>query len=195
MKYGKQVSAGGVLFRAAGAGYEVAVIRLKRGEVFALPKGLVDEGETPEEAALREVREETGMEGELVAPLGYIRYYYYSREEDTRYFKLVHFFLIRYRAGSEEEHDWEVEGVEWLPLEEALRSLSYKGERDVLRRAWEYLEGDGAAVRAAPGGDRDEAPGKKTGTVEGGMPGGKGGEGNGEGRGAAPGRGGEDGAR
>ncbi len=141
MKYGKQVSAGGVLFRPADGGYEVAVIRLSGGKVTALPKGLVDRGESPEETALREVREETGMEGELVAPLGYIRYYYYSKEEDTRYFKLVHFYLLRYRGGSERDHDWEVEGVEWMPLKEALQTLSYKGEREILERARDILEG------------------------------------------------------
>lgn len=140
MKYGKQVSAGGVLFRPADGGYEVAVIRLSGGKVTALPKGLVDPGESPEETALREVREETGMEGEIVAPLGYIRYYYYAREEDTRYFKLVHFYLLRYRGGSGKNHDWEVESVEWMPLEEAVRSLSYKGEREILERAVKVLE-------------------------------------------------------
>ncbi|MGQ9474916.1 MAG: NUDIX hydrolase [Actinomycetota bacterium] len=151
MKYGKQVSAGGILFRPAEGGFEVALIRLKGGKVYALPKGLVEEGEDPLETALREVREETGMAGEPVAPLGYVRYYYYSREEDTRYFKLVHFYLLRYREGSEKDHDWEVEGVEWVPLERALRSLSYKGEREILEKAAAILEGFASDGREGAG--------------------------------------------
>lgn len=144
VKYGKQVSAGGVLFRPHDGDVEVALIRLKGGKVYALPKGLVEEGEDPEKTAVREVQEETGMVGEPVAPLGYVRYYYYSREEDTRYFKLVHFYLLRYREGSEKDHDWEVEGVEWMPLERALRSLSYRGEREILEKAAAILRGSGA---------------------------------------------------
>lgn len=151
MKYGKQVSAGGVLFRPVDGGFEVALIRLKGGKVYALPKGLVEEGEDPLETALREVREETGMAGEPVASLGYVRYYYYSREEDTRYFKLVHFYLLRYREGSEKDHDWEVEGVEWVPLERALRSLSYKGEREILEKAAAILEGFASDGREGAG--------------------------------------------
>jgi 8-oxo-dGTP pyrophosphatase MutT (NUDIX family) len=145
MKYGRQISSGGVLYRPAGDGYEVALIKVKGGEVYALPKGLIEKGEDPETAALREVREETGMAGEMVAPLGYIRYYYYSRDEDKRYFKLVHFFLLRHAGGSESEHDWEVEGVEWVPAGEAPRLLAYKGEQEIAERALGLLkdsEGD-----------------------------------------------------
>lgn len=145
MQYGKQVSSGGVLFRPAGDGFEVALIKVKGGKAYALPKGLIDEGESPEETALREVREETGMQGEIAAPLGYIRYYYYSREEDKRYFKLVHFFLLRYLGGSERDHDREVEGVEWVAAGEAARLLAYKGEREVMRRALDFLARGGKA--------------------------------------------------
>lgn len=135
MRYGRQISSGGVLYRQADSGYEVALIKVKGGEVYALPKGLIDTGESPEEASLREVREETGMVGDIVAPLGYTRYYYYARDEDTRYFKLVHFFLLRYASGSGSDHDWEVDGVEWVPASQAPRLLSYKGEKDVMERA------------------------------------------------------------
>ncbi len=136
---GRQISAGGVLYRMGADGPEVALISLKEGRVWALPKGIMDKGEEPEEAALREVREETGMEGGIVAPLGYIKYFFYSRDDDTRYFKLVHFFLMRYLSGSEEDHDWEVEAVQWFPLPEAMKLASYKTERDILKKAGELL--------------------------------------------------------
>jgi 8-oxo-dGTP pyrophosphatase MutT (NUDIX family) len=140
MKYGREISAGGVLYRPAGKSYEVALIRPKGKNVEALPKGLIDEAEKAEATALREVREETGMLGELEAPLGSIDYYYYSKERDTRFFKLVYFFLLRYAGGSERDHDWEVEEVGWVPIEEAVRSLSYNGEREVMQRALDTLK-------------------------------------------------------
>ncbi len=138
-KKGRQVSAGGVLYRMGESGPEVALISVRDGKVWALPKGVVDKREKPEQAALREVREETGMDGGIVAPLGYIKYFFYSPGDDTRYFKLVHFFLMRYLAGSEEDHDWEVEAVAWFPLPEALKLASYKTEREILKKASDLL--------------------------------------------------------
>ncbi len=132
---GRQISAGGVLYRIGETGPEVALISVQEGRVWALPKGIVEKGEKPEQAALREVGEETGMEGVVVAPLGYVKYFYYSHDDDTRYFKLVHFFLMRYLAGKPEDHDWEVEAVEWFPLPEAIKLASYKTERETLEKA------------------------------------------------------------
>ncbi len=140
MKYGRQVSAGGVLFRpSAGGGYEIALIKPRGKKAYALPKGLVEEGEEPERAALREVEEETGMRGEITDYLGYVKYYYYSKEEDTRYFKLVHFYLMRWTGGMDKDHDWEVEGVEWVPLEKAVGMMSYRGEREIVEKAAQRL--------------------------------------------------------
>ncbi len=101
--------------------------------VLALPKGHVDEGETAEQAALREVREETGMTGELVEELGEVRYWY--QRSGRKIAKLVTFFLFEYRSGSAADHDGEVEEVRWLPLDEAARELTYKGERQMVERA------------------------------------------------------------
>ncbi len=135
----REISAGGVLYRRSENGPEVACIVLKGGKVLALPKGLIDPGEAPEEAAAREVAEETGMRGIPEAPLGYIKYGYRDPRRDLRIFKLVHFFLFRYEAGDPRDHDAEVEEVRWLPMEEAAEKLSYRGERETVRRALELL--------------------------------------------------------
>ena len=128
------MSAGGVLVRDGEVAAIVPVRRAAGGrKVLALPKGHVDPGETPEQAALREVREETGMTGELIEQLGEVRYWY--QRGGRKIPKLVTFFLFEYRSGSDADHDTEVEEVRWLPLEDALTELSYKGEREMVERA------------------------------------------------------------
>jgi 8-oxo-dGTP pyrophosphatase MutT (NUDIX family) len=104
-----------------------------RDETLALPKGHPDDGESPAAAALREVREETGVEAELVERLGDIRYWY-SRQGE-RVMKMVTFFLLRYRSGNLADHDHEVEEALWIPLEEAPGRLAYKGEREMAESA------------------------------------------------------------
>ena len=126
-------SAGGVVVR----GDDVAVIVPKRrgnpdGKVLGLPKGHLDGDETEVEAAVREVREETGVVAEPVAKLGEIRYRYERRGEPID--KRVVFYLLEYRSG-ELSHDHEIEEVHWMPIEEALHALSYSGEREMVARA------------------------------------------------------------
>ena len=121
----------------------VAVIRPggKPDGVWALPKGLIGAGERPDETALREVGEETGLTGRLVDKLGDVRYTYTWAGE--RVFKVVSFYLLRYRRGRIGDvppaHAHEVADVRWLPLDEAPRLLAYGGERDMVRRAIEAL--------------------------------------------------------
>jgi 8-oxo-dGTP pyrophosphatase MutT (NUDIX family) len=120
----------------------VAAIRPRGADgVWALPKGNLDAGESPAEAALREVREETGVEGRLVEKLGDVRYVYSRRGE--RVFKVVSFFLLRAGRGRIGEIDermrLEVAEARWLPLDEAPRLLSYGGERQMAVRARERL--------------------------------------------------------
>lgn len=134
----KQVSSGGVIFRKGEGGIEVALIKVK-GERWALPKGLVDKGEDLADTAIREVREETGLEGRLIDKLGDIEYWYFSKEDQTKYHKSVHFYLIEYKGGSIEDHDWEVEEVRWFPIDEAIRVLSYKSEKEIMEKAKIYL--------------------------------------------------------
>jgi 8-oxo-dGTP pyrophosphatase MutT (NUDIX family) len=119
-------------------GDEVAVIvparRAANGNrVLALPKGHVDPGETPAEAAQREVREEAGVEADLVAELGDVRYWY--QRDGRKIAKVVTFFLFDYRSGDIADHDKEVEEARWIALTEAAAQLTYKGEREMVERA------------------------------------------------------------
>jgi 8-oxo-dGTP pyrophosphatase MutT (NUDIX family) len=102
-------------------------------KVLALPKGHPEDGETPGEAALREVREEAGVVARLVEPLGDVRYWY--TREGQRIAKVVTFFLLDYVSGAVDDHDLEVEHARWMPLEDAARELTYAGERDMAARA------------------------------------------------------------
>jgi 8-oxo-dGTP pyrophosphatase MutT (NUDIX family) len=112
--------------------------RTRRGDLaWGLPKGLVEEGEAPEQAAVREVLEETGLLAKILEPLGDISYWYVWDNERIR--KKVTFFLMEATGGDLSAHDHEMEDVRWFPLEEARRKASYPSERDVVRRAAEAV--------------------------------------------------------
>ena len=132
-------SAGGVLVLRQGPQLLAALIQLRGGQVLALPKGHIEPGETPEAAALRETREETGMRGELLAELEEIQYMFWSRSMDARVSKRVAFFLLAYRSGSIAHHDGEVDGVTLVPVERAAAALTYPGERRVMEAALAWL--------------------------------------------------------
>jgi 8-oxo-dGTP pyrophosphatase MutT (NUDIX family) len=133
----REFSAGGVVLRRMRGRPFVAVVRV-RDDVLALPKGHPDAKESAADAARREVREETGIEAELVEKLGDIRYWY--AREGERVMKIVSFFLFHYRSGSVSDHDHEVEAAGWIPLEEAPERLAYKGERDIAATALSRLD-------------------------------------------------------
>jgi 8-oxo-dGTP pyrophosphatase MutT (NUDIX family) len=129
----KDFSAGGVVVRDGDVAVIVPRRRGARGDtVVGLPKGHLDGNESELEAAIREVREETGVEVEPVARLGEISYTYERRGQPVD--KRVAFYLLEYRSG-ELAHDHEIEQVRWMPLEEAARSLTYEGEREMVQRA------------------------------------------------------------
>jgi len=117
----------------------------KKPGIWALPKGLIGPGEKPEEAALREVAEETGVEARLVTKLGDIRYVYTWAGE--RVFKVVSFYLLRYRRGRlgqiAPEQEIEVAEARWLPLDEAPKLLAYRGEREMAENALAYIREHG----------------------------------------------------
>ena len=134
----REFSAGGVVVRNMRGRPYIAAIRLKDGSVLALPKGHIDPGESAAQAAERELREETGVVGTLVEKLTDIRYWYVR--EGQRVLKVVSFFLFQYRSGSVRDHDHEVLSAEWVPLAEAPRLLSYRGEKEVAAAAQSRFE-------------------------------------------------------
>ena len=159
----REISAGGVVLRKVGEVWSMAAIELPadpsaklrpkkpnaraKGKpvVCCLPKGLVDPGEKALEAALREVHEETGIVAEPITKLADIKYVYVrSWGDKERVFKIVSFYLLRYKSGTideiSEDMRIEVGCAKWIPLEEAPRTLAYTGEKQVARKALEYLK-------------------------------------------------------
>lgn len=158
----REFSAGGVVLRKMRGRWFLAVIephmeRPKKptprktaiakpsASIVALPKGTIDKGEKPEQAALREVNEETGVQAELVGNLADIKYFYVRNWGDhARVFKIVSFYLFLYRSGRlntiSPEMRIEVHKAYWLPLDGASKILSYQGERDVVERAQQYIK-------------------------------------------------------
>jgi 8-oxo-dGTP pyrophosphatase MutT (NUDIX family) len=135
----REFSAGGVVVRDRDCVVIVPTRRAADGmRVLALPKGHPDGDETPQDAALREVREEAGVEARAVEKLGDVRYFY--QRDGRRIAKVVSFFLLEYVVGEPAEHDHEVEEARWMPLEEAAQALTYKGEREMAARALGRLD-------------------------------------------------------
>jgi 8-oxo-dGTP pyrophosphatase MutT (NUDIX family) len=129
-----EFSAGGVV---VSDGQVITIVPVKRAadgrRVLGLPKGHLDGDETPEEAARREVAEETGVDAELLEQLGDVEYLYDRRGRAIN--KVVRFYLFAYRSGDVADHDHEIEEARWMPLEQAAEQLTYPGEREMVKRA------------------------------------------------------------
>jgi 8-oxo-dGTP pyrophosphatase MutT (NUDIX family) len=139
-RWTQQHSAGGVVVRAAGGTMEFLAIKPAHRDRWQLPKGTIDRGETPPQAALREVREEGGVDGRILADLGPIRFFY--QMGGGRFVKTVDFFLMVYEGGSPDDHDHEVQEARWIPMEQ-LGRLAFPSERGVVRKAQAILNRQG----------------------------------------------------
>ena len=162
----REISSGGVVVREISGTWHVALIEPQRDNAessgspkkrkeapLALPKGLVDPGETPEVTSVREVREETGICGQIITKLTDIKYVYVrSWGDGERVFKVVSFYLLQYSSGEIDalapEMRIEVKRATWVPLQEASRRLGYSNERKVIRLAEEYIQSHETVIRA-----------------------------------------------
>jgi 8-oxo-dGTP pyrophosphatase MutT (NUDIX family) len=120
---------------------EVAIISVGDPVRWQLPKGIVDPGETPEDAAVREVREEAGIHAALLAPLEPVEYWYVGHrgKQRVRFHKFVHFYVMEYQSGQLSDHDHEVNEARWVDIETAQKMLAFKGERQAVAQAAAYL--------------------------------------------------------
>ena len=137
----REISAGCVVYRKTNGGLEVALIQPRDRKAWALPKGLIERGEPPEEAAQREAREETGLSGTILGKIDTIKYSYVARWEKptNRVFKIVTFYLLKYTEGDPSHHDREVDRVEWFPIEKAISSATYPQEKGILKKAKQLI--------------------------------------------------------
>ncbi len=134
------VSAGGVVYRIRDGRGEIVLVARPATNLWALPKGTPESGETLEETAIREVGEETGLEVEIVEPLLQIAYTFHLSDGRVQIDKVVHHFLFRVTGGDVARHDHEYDHVGWYGVAEALRLMTYDNERVVVERAGVRLE-------------------------------------------------------
>ena len=136
-----QFSAGGVAFRKQDGRIDVALISVGADNRWQLPKGLVDKGESTEDAAIREVREEAGIDTEIVTRIDKVEYWYFWKEngQRIRYHKFVYFYLLRYKSGDVCDHDHEVNDARWVNIDDAIKMLAFANEKKIMEKAKELI--------------------------------------------------------
>lgn len=143
----EQVSAGGVVFRRDNERIDVVIVAVGGNNRWQLPKGLVEKAENPEIAAVREAREEGGIDSEVIAHIETVEYWYAGLDggERVRFHKRVHFYLLRYLSGDTKNHDWEVNEARWVPIDDAASQLAFDNERRVVEQAKQLIQDPEAA--------------------------------------------------
>ncbi len=134
----REFSAGGIVFKTVRSQGQVLLTKHSQNKHWSFPKGLIDPGQTTEEAALREVREEGGVEAEIVDKVGYSKYVYTLNGE--KIFKVVTYFLMRYLSGNPSDHDWEVEEAGWYEVDEAIKQLTFSQDKALLKKAIDLVK-------------------------------------------------------
>lgn len=147
LRTARAISAGGVVHRVADGRLQIALVHRRAPQLWALPKGTPNAGETIEETAVRETREESGLEVRVEAPISSIVYFFVRGR--TRFHKTVHFFLMEPIGGDLTLHDHEFDEVRWVNLDEALRLMSHATERSVVEEAAALLTARGSAIVAS----------------------------------------------
>ena len=150
-KVERHVSAGGVVYRIVDGRIETVLCGRREPLRWSLPKGTPDAGESLQETALREVREETGLDVAIEAPIGNINYWFVTPRDRVHCNKTVHFFLMAHKGGSTDRHDPEFDEVEWFPSDQALRNLAYANEARVMDRALAMIRDKVTPQNSPPG--------------------------------------------
>ncbi len=133
-------SAGGVVYKFEGDKLKILLIATKNKKVWSFPKGHIEKGEKPTDTALREIKEETGIEGKITDDLGEVSYWF--EEKGEKILKTVKYFLVEYVAG-QINPNWEIDDTNWFSVDESFERITYKTDRDVLKKALEKLYGKG----------------------------------------------------
>ena len=133
-----EYSAGGVVYRRTAEGYDIVAVQRARHEDWSLPKGHIEAGESREQAALREVKEETGLDAQIVGELGEVVYFYRRREEGLVR-KSVYHYLMEALGDKLGNPNWEVSEVRWVPITGAYTLLSYENDKGIVRKAQTFL--------------------------------------------------------
>ncbi|HBQ50769.1 hypothetical protein A3B42_03435 [Candidatus Daviesbacteria bacterium RIFCSPLOWO2_01_FULL_38_10] len=132
----REFSAGGIVFNKKG---EVLLTKHSQNHHWSFPKGLIDPGQTFQEAAVREVKEEGGVEAKILEKVGYSKFIYTF--EDEKIFKVVTYFLMEYISGDPKDHDWEMEEAGWYESDKALEQLTFSQDKTLLKKALEIRNG------------------------------------------------------